>query len=287
DRPLKALRHTDNWDTVLAACPRHAHWADAEPLTDVLAMGGVVDRYRRMVVDGEPVATGVVMLGDAWACTNPSLGSGITLGLMHALRLRDFVRHHLEHRVEMAEVWDTVTEVELTPWYRATVAEDHARRAALEADRAGAAPPPPPGGDAGGLARLPRAAIVDADLFRALLSIRSCLALPEEVLARPGLAERVLELSGDAGPAPRLGPDRAQLLALLNWARGQARAGAAARVRDTATTPASSAPTPAICRVVGASLKMSAPRTTEPIGWIGRRIDATPAGRRGSETGVK
>ena len=140
----------------------------------------------------------------------------MALGLLHARRLRDFVRYHLEHRVEMAEVWDTVTEVELTPWYRATVAEDHARRAALEADRAGAAPPPPPGGDAGVLARLPRAAIVDADLFRALLSIRSCLALPEEVLARPGLAERVLELSGDAGPAPRLGPDRAQLLALLN-----------------------------------------------------------------------
>ena len=216
DRPLKALRHAEDWDTVLAACPRHAHWADAEPLTDVLAMGGVVDRYRRMVVDGEPVATGVVMLGDALACTNPSLGRGITLGLMHALRLRDVVRHHLEHRVEMAEVWDTVTEVELTPWYRATVAEDHARRAALEADRAGAAPPPPPGGDAGVLVRLPRAAIVDADLFRAFLSIRSCLTLPEEVLARPGLAERVRELAREAGPPPRLGPDRAQLLALLS-----------------------------------------------------------------------
>jgi len=66
------------------------------------------------------------------------------------------------------------------------------------------------------LARLPRAAVADADLFRAYLSIRSCLALPEEVLARPGLAERVLELSRDAGPPPRLGPDRAQLLALLS-----------------------------------------------------------------------
>ena len=116
----------------------------------------------------------------------------------------------------MVEVWDTVTEVELTPWYRATVAEDRARRAALEADRAGAAPPPPPGGDAGVLAGLPRAAIADADLFRAFLSIRSCLTLPEEVLARPGLAERVRELSREAGPPPRLGPDRAQLLALLN-----------------------------------------------------------------------
>src|SRR4029078_11570984 len=75
--PSNALRHTENWATVLAACPRHAHWADAEPLTDVLAMGGVVDRYRRMVVDGEPVATGVVSLGRAWAGTKPSRGRGI------------------------------------------------------------------------------------------------------------------------------------------------------------------------------------------------------------------
>jgi hypothetical protein len=116
DRPLNALRHEEKWHAVLAACPNNAHWADGEPVTGVLAMGGVTDRYRRMVVDGRPVATGIVPVADAWACTNPSLGRGITFGLMHARRLRDFVRHHLEHRVEMAEVWETVTEVELTPW---------------------------------------------------------------------------------------------------------------------------------------------------------------------------
>ena len=57
-------------------------------------------------------------------------------------------------------------------------------------------------------------------------------------------------------------------------------------MRDTATTPASSAPTPAICSAVGASPKMSAPRTTEPIGWIVSSIDATAAGSRGSETEI-
>jgi 2-polyprenyl-6-methoxyphenol hydroxylase-like FAD-dependent oxidoreductase len=216
DRALKAMRHEDRWSSVLAACPRHAHWADGEPLTGVLAMGGVVDRYRRMVVDGRPVATGVLTLADAWACTNPSLGRGLALGLMHARRLRDFVRRHLEHRVEMVEVWDTVTEVELTPWYRATVAEDAARRGALEADRAGAAPPPPPAnGDAGLLARLPSAAMADPDLFRAFLAIRSCLALPEEILAQPGIAARIGDLAGQVTP-PAMGPDRAGLLALLS-----------------------------------------------------------------------
>jgi 2-polyprenyl-6-methoxyphenol hydroxylase-like FAD-dependent oxidoreductase len=114
DRPLKAMRDPERWDAVLAACPLHAHWAEGEPISGVLAMGGIVDRYRRMVIGGRPVATGVVMVGDAWACTNPSLGRGMALGLLHVRRLRDFVRYRLEHRIEMAEVWDTVTEVELT-----------------------------------------------------------------------------------------------------------------------------------------------------------------------------
>ena len=98
----------------MRACPAHAHWIDHEPITDVIALGGIVDRYRRFVTPRGPVATGVVALADAWACTNLSLGRGMTLALMHAQYLRDCVRYHLEHPRELAEVWDTVTEAELT-----------------------------------------------------------------------------------------------------------------------------------------------------------------------------
>jgi 2-polyprenyl-6-methoxyphenol hydroxylase-like FAD-dependent oxidoreductase len=48
------------------------------------------DRHRRHVVDGEPVITGLAALGDAWACTNPSLGRGASIGL-HACALRDLL----------------------------------------------------------------------------------------------------------------------------------------------------------------------------------------------------
>jgi 2-polyprenyl-6-methoxyphenol hydroxylase-like FAD-dependent oxidoreductase len=215
DRALKAMRHERAWDAVLAACPRHAHWADGEPLTGVLAMGGIVDRRRRMVVDGRPIATGIVALADAWACTNPSLGRGVGFGLLHARRLRDVARYHLEHPPETVEVWDAASEAELTPWIRSTIAEDRARRRALEADRAGAPPSPPPDETSALLAALPLASAFDADAFRAQLAIRSCLELPEDALARPGLADRVREIAGAAGPPPRMGPDRAELLALL------------------------------------------------------------------------
>src|SRR5579859_7611682 len=83
DTALKALRDPARWSTLIAACPAHAQWLDGEPITDVLAMGGIADRYRRFVIDGSPVATGVLAAGDAWACTNPVGGRGMSMGLMH------------------------------------------------------------------------------------------------------------------------------------------------------------------------------------------------------------
>jgi flavin-dependent dehydrogenase len=70
DTPLKALRDNDCFNRVVAACPLQAHWLDGRPVTDVPPMAGVVDRYRRFVVDDQPVITGFAAVGDAWACTN-------------------------------------------------------------------------------------------------------------------------------------------------------------------------------------------------------------------------
>ena len=75
DAPLKALRGVECFTRVVRACPLQAHWLDGEPITRVLAMGGILDRYRRFVVDGNPVVTGYAAVGDAWACTNPSAGA--------------------------------------------------------------------------------------------------------------------------------------------------------------------------------------------------------------------
>jgi 2-polyprenyl-6-methoxyphenol hydroxylase-like FAD-dependent oxidoreductase len=216
DRPLKRLRDRERWTAVVGACPLHAHWLDGEPLTDVLAMSGVVDRYRRLCVDGRPVATGVAPLGDSWACTNPSLGRGIALGLVHAQRLRDVVRAHLDDPRSFSEAWDEVTEAELTPWYRETVAEDHARLAEIEALREGLEPERPVDGEAAVRAALPVAMLHDPDVFRAMLETRCCLTPMAQVLTRPGLSERVVELAREHGAPPTLGPSREEVLSLLS-----------------------------------------------------------------------
>ena len=47
DQPLKRLRDVDALDGARRAPARsHAHWLDGEPITGVMAMGGVIDRYR-------------------------------------------------------------------------------------------------------------------------------------------------------------------------------------------------------------------------------------------------
>jgi 2-polyprenyl-6-methoxyphenol hydroxylase-like FAD-dependent oxidoreductase len=102
---------------------RHGHDVtvferDSEPLPgspEEAALGGVIDRYRRFVVEGVPVATGILSLGDSWACTNPSLGRGITMGLMHALGTVEVVRQHLDNPLALALAQDSMTETRVTP----------------------------------------------------------------------------------------------------------------------------------------------------------------------------
>jgi hypothetical protein len=219
DQPLKRLRHAEAWTALLRACPLHAQWLDGEPITDVLPMGGVLDRHRRL--DAERVV-GVASVADAWACTNPSLGRGIALGLAHAVRLRDVVREHGADPAALARAWDEVTQREFMPWYAATVAGDRARLAEIDALRVGAVPPAP--GDPGARLRaaLPVAMGMYADVYRAGMEIISCLALPSEVFARPGVAERVLELAGSRDAPPPPGPGREQVLEILAGARAPA-----------------------------------------------------------------
>jgi 2-polyprenyl-6-methoxyphenol hydroxylase-like FAD-dependent oxidoreductase len=215
DRPLTQLRDADRWTSVVAACPLHAHWLDGEPITEVMPMAGILDRYRRLVVNDRPVVTGLALVADAWACTNPSLGRGVALGLAHAARLRDIVKTERGDPEAFARAWDHATETELTPWYRATVALDRARLAEIEAIRTGS-PLPRPSGQAAALgAALARAMPHDADIFRAFMEIAGCLTLPGAVFTRPGFAERVLEVAGRAPAAPLAGPTRDELLRLI------------------------------------------------------------------------
>ena len=215
DQVLKRMRDPDLWNAVIEACPLHAHWLEGEPIGELQAMGGVLDRYRRPLGNGQPLLTGIALLGDAWACTNPSLGRGISLGLLHAQCLRDVVSSHIDDPLEFAQAWDAATEAKLTPWYRETVEEDRDRLREIDALRNGLEPPAPTERPAVLRKALNTALLHDPELFRAYMASRAVLTPLTETFAQEGVAERTLELAGANEPLALPGPSREELLALL------------------------------------------------------------------------
>jgi hypothetical protein len=59
------------------------------------------------------------------------------------------------------------------------------------------------------MSRLTAAAAHDANVFRALLETVLCVALPQEVIARPGMKEKIAQSARNASP-PVPGPGRRQ-----------------------------------------------------------------------------
>ncbi|MGY1772119.1 FAD-dependent oxidoreductase [Blastococcus sp. SYSU D00813] len=210
DRLLKALRDPDAFDRVVAACPTHAHWLDGRPLDGVRAMAGTLDCHRSYVVDGVPVVTGFAAVGDAWACTNPSAGRGLSMGAVQTQLLRAVVAAHLADPAALARTFAEATAAAVEPFYRDQVAADRVRIAEMRALAEGRPAPPA----VSPTTRLQAGAATDPDLFRALLEVVLCLETPRAVLARPLVRERLAAL-GAAAPRPVPGPDRARLEELL------------------------------------------------------------------------
>jgi 2-polyprenyl-6-methoxyphenol hydroxylase-like FAD-dependent oxidoreductase len=217
DKQLRALREPAVWSAAIARYPLAAHWTDAgsadvEPITDIDVMAGIEDRLRRYVVDGDPVATGVVAVGDAWACTNPSVGRGISFAILHARVLRDVLDEvGADEHDKLVRRFDEATGRTMEPLYRATTGFDAHRLAEIDGDVAGRPYRPDDPRWAGSKA-LFAAALRDPEVLRAYVSIASFLATPDEVFATPGLRDRVLALGLAAPQYPLPGPSRAELL---------------------------------------------------------------------------
>lgn len=215
DDALKGLRDAECWMRAARLVPDLKDWLDGEPVTDVQLMRIRTDRRSRYVVDGEPVCTGLVAVGDAWACTSPSLGRGITMGLMHAVALRDVLRQTAPPgRMAFALEFDRATEERLTPWYCATRSHDVHRLAELKADVGGTVYRTEDPTWALSCA-LYAAAMRDPEALRAYTSIAHLFAAPPESLAAPGLKERVAVLGADVPRYPVCAPRHDDLAAVV------------------------------------------------------------------------
>lgn len=216
DAAARGLRDLDRWNEVLGKFPMLAHWLDGEPLEDgVTVMAKIEDRHRSYVVDGQPVATGVVAVADSWACTNPSVGRGATMGTMHALALRDVTRSTDTSDVAgFVRAWDQKTNETVEPWYRATLHYDRHRLAESEAAIEGKSY------DAGDpvwdiTRALQHGSNEDPDLLRAFLRVASMLSTPDEVLADPSILDKVIAVGDTWRDAPFFGPTREEFESIV------------------------------------------------------------------------
>lgn len=213
DKAARRFREPDVFERVVKELPLHAHWLDGEPITEMATMAGPVDRERNFVVDGVPCATGIVTVADAHSCTNPSLGRGMSLGLIHTEILRETVRAHIDDPTALALAFHERTKAELQPYHDATVRTDRRRVNDMRIYRDGGLPEATP--EERIADTIIGHAAADPVMTRAFGAIMGCEALPEEVLAQPGVFERVLGLGEGPAPEPLPGPTRERLLELV------------------------------------------------------------------------
>ncbi|MEU4562765.1 FAD-dependent oxidoreductase [Actinoplanes sp. NPDC023936] len=215
DKELRGLREPSRWHAAAARYPLLAGWTDGEPISGVDVMAGIEDRCRRLVADGDPVATGLVAVGDSWACTNPSVGRGASMAMIQAVLLRDLMRETdpADHD-KFARRFDEASTRVVEPLYRATVWTDQHRLAEMAADAAGTTYQT--GDPRWAMSKaLFAAGLADPDLARGYASIAAFIATPDEVFGRPGVVDRVVALGMGAPRYPLPGPTRAELLAAL------------------------------------------------------------------------
>jgi 2-polyprenyl-6-methoxyphenol hydroxylase-like FAD-dependent oxidoreductase len=165
-----------------------------KPITDVQAMGGLINRIRRFLgADGAPLAHGFFAIGDAHTCTNPLYGRGSSLAVLQAVLAADAIAEHPDDRGAAALAYERASAAKVEPWYHVSLMTDLA--AAKPNDPAPADTPPDRAGptaprlDLQTLRRI--AASGDPELSVLVAKTMSLLLTPQEVFGDPQVVERL------------------------------------------------------------------------------------------------
>ena len=223
DRELMALRDVDAWEAAVRTLTPLGPWTEdglADPTTDVEVMARLTNRIRRFVVDGEPVATGLVVIGDAAVTTNPWYGKGCAQAGIAAEALSAALREHGRDQLAVALAMDAAVRTELEPHYVSSCRQDADRIKLHAALHDGSEP------DAAAAATrdfimegLIPASRADPDVYRAFFRSFNMLDEPDALLANAQVmaaAFSAYAAKDERPPEPDLGPARDELLAVMS-----------------------------------------------------------------------
>ena len=202
-------------------------WLDgrSEPITpSVHVMASLVNRWRDYVVDGEPIALGLIAVGDAVLCTNPLYGRGCSTAFWGAHLLADALAAEPDDRRALALAYDSALRREIRPFYRSSVEQDAEARRVAAAILAGEDPDADTADPRTFMRAVFRNGLIpairrDAVVLRAFVRSFNLLTPPEAMATDPDVNARVLAAWEDRAnrpPEPSLGPaSRGEFVELL------------------------------------------------------------------------
>jgi 2-polyprenyl-6-methoxyphenol hydroxylase-like FAD-dependent oxidoreductase len=143
DDDMRGVLHRPAFESAVAAIPLTAEWTApdvAEPVSDVHGMANLNNVRRYFVEDGEPLALGVLPVGDSVVHTNPIVGRGCSLAWTSAFALADCLEEHPDDLRALALAYETHLERDIVPWYELQVDQDADAIEIAEAQRRGEDP---------------------------------------------------------------------------------------------------------------------------------------------------
>ncbi|MFI5805265.1 NAD(P)/FAD-dependent oxidoreductase [Streptomyces sp. NPDC051561] len=209
DDPTRtALRDPAVFETAARSFPSGADWLslDVEPLSEVLPMAGLDNRWSALVDEQGPVVRGLLALGDSFIHTNPTMAQGISLALWSARWMAGRAAEGADlASAEFAAEYHAWAVRTLKPWFDVQVQTDQGIGERF-AERSTEVP--------AGMARQRAAMLVcglrDPVVGRARSRVRHLVALPREAYGDPEVVRHLEEwLAGRPDWVPgRVGPSR-------------------------------------------------------------------------------
>ncbi|MFF0739895.1 FAD-dependent oxidoreductase [Streptomyces sp. NPDC004111] len=209
DDPTRtALRDPAVFEAAARSFPSGADWLslDAEPLSGVLPMAGLDNRWSALADEQGPVVSGLIAVGDSFTHTNPTMAQGISLSLWCARWLAERVAAGDDPATAaFAAEYHAWALRELRPWFDVQVQTDDAigeRYARRSAE--------PPAGQARQRAAMLVCGLKDPVVGRARARVRHLLTSPRQAYGDPEVARHLedwLAAHPDWVPG-RVGPTR-------------------------------------------------------------------------------
>ena len=220
--PVRAqLRDPVIFDRVMNALPTIAPWISrAEPISGPHVLGRIENRSRSLLSEGRPVVSGLALVGDSAAHTNPTMGRGVSLAYLQAQRLAQLADTQDVSTARFALEFERWKAAVLGVWFDTQVAADQGRIIGIERALAGEEPLPPQDAGAKFTAAVMALAGADPAVGRAFTQMSHMLLTPPEMASDAAVQAAVAEYIGAGKPltAPLNGPSRAEFESLASRA---------------------------------------------------------------------